>query len=216
MNVVLDNLPLFGDGIIRTLSICAFGAIGAFLLGAFVATLRVSPVPILRGFGTGWVQIMQNCPLAVVLFLIAFGLPEIGLRGSYFWFGVTGLALYTSAFVCESIRSGINSVALGQMEAARALGMSFGMNLRLVILPQAVRVTVPPLANTTIAMIKDSAIVGAIGVGGDLFSVADTLAASRGLAVVPVLLGVTVGYLLIILPTSFVFKRVENRMVVAA
>lgn len=197
------------------MSICAWGAVIALVVGTLVAAFRVSPVPILERIGTGWVQIMRNCPLAVVLFVFAFGLPELGIKGSYFAFGVIALGLYTSAFVCESLRSGINSVSVGQAEAARALGMPFGLSLTGIILPQAMRSTVPPLANTTIALIKDSAIVGAIGIGGDLFSVADTLAASRGNDVIPVLLGVALGYLLIIAPTSLVFSALEKRLAVA-
>ena len=197
------------------MTICGYAAVGALVFGIVFAAFRVSPVPALQRVGTGWVQIMRNCPLAVVLFFFAFGLPEIGIQGSYFWFGVAGLALYTSAFACEAIRSGINSVPAGQAEAARAVGMPFPMTMRLIVMPQAFRSTVPPMANTMIAMIKDSAIVGAFGVGGDLFSVADTLASSRGLAVVPVLLGVVAGYLLIIAPTSLLFAQLEKRMTVA-
>jgi glutamate transport system permease protein len=156
---------------------------------------------------------MRNVPLAVVLFFFAFGLPEIGVRGSYFWFGTSALAVYTAAFVCEALRSGINAVPIGQAEAARALGVGFGTTLSQILLPQAFRAAVPPLANTTIAMIKDSALVGAIGVGGDLFSVADTLAATRGLDVIPVLAGVVIGYLLIIAPTSALFSLAERKAV---
>lgn len=214
MDEVLSNLPLFGGGLLKTLVICGYSAVGALVLGIVLAGFRVSPVPILQRIGTGWVEVMRNVPLAVVLFFLAFGLPEVGIRGSYFWFGVASLTIYTSAFACEAIRAGINSVHSGQAEAARALGMSFFMTLGVVILPQAVRAAVPPMANTMIAMIKDTALVGAFGVGGDLFSVADTLTSTRGLSAIPVLAGVVVGYLLIIAPTSFLFGRLEKKVVV--
>lgn len=213
MSVIIDNLPLFGEGMLRTLSICLWGGLGALVLGSLLAVCSVTPVPILNRIGTGWVATMRNVPLAVVLFFFAFGLPEIGVRGSYFWFGTSALAVYTAAFVCEALRSGINAVPIGQAEAARALGVGFGRTLSQILLPQAFRAAVPPLANTTIAMIKDSALVGAIGVGGDLFSVADTLAATRGLDVIPVLAGVVIGYLLIIAPTSALFSLAERKAV---
>ncbi|MEB4614456.1 amino acid ABC transporter permease [Leucobacter sp. M11] len=216
MSALVEYLPLFGQGILRTLSICLWGGLGALLLGTLLVTFRISPVPILQRIGTGWVSVMRNVPLAVVVFFLAFGLPEIGIRGSYFWFGVSALAVYTAAFVCEALRSGINSVPIGQAEAARALGMPFRLTLLGVIVPQAIRTATPPLANTTIAMIKDSALIGAIGVGGDLFSLADTLSASRGVDVIPVLIGVVLGYLLIIAPTSALFTFSEKRSVVRA
>ena len=214
MNVIIDNLPLFWSGLVQTLKICAFAAAGSLILGVLVAVARVSPVPLLQRFGAAWVQIVRNCPLTVFLFFFAFGLPELGINGSYFWFGVSGLIVYTSAFVCEAVRSGINSVPAGQGEASRALGLTFGKSLRLVLLPQAFRSSVPPLANAMVAMIKNSAIVGAFGVGGDLFSVADTLTSARGLPAIPVLLGVVIGYLLIILPATGLLGVVEQRVAI--
>lgn len=211
MNAITDNLPLFIDGILGTLLICALAALGSLVLGALVAICRVSPVPALQRLGAIWVQFIRNCPLTVVLFFMAFGLPEIGLSASYFTFGVIGLALYTSAFVCEAIRAGVNSVPTGQAEAARAVGFSFGPTLGLVVMPQALRYTVPPMANAMIAMIKNSAIVGAFGVGGELFTVADTLTSSQGLAALPVLTGVVIGYLIIIFPTGLLFGWIERK-----
>jgi glutamate transport system permease protein len=215
MKEITDNLPLFIDGILGTLRICAVAALGSLVLGTIIAIFRVSPVPALQKLGTAWVQFVRNCPLTVVLFFMAFGLPEIGLSASYFTFGVIGLALYTSAFVCEAIRAGVNSVPSGQAEAARAVGFSFGPTLGLVVMPQALRYTVPPMANAMIAMIKNSAIVGAFGVGGELFTVADTLTSSQGLAALPVLTGVVIGYLIIIIPTGLLFGWVERKGAIA-
>ena len=215
MKEITDNLPLFIDGILGTMRICAVAALGSLVLGTIIAIFRVSPVPALQKLGTAWVQFVRNCPLTVVLFFMAFGLPEIGLSASYFTFGVIGLVLYTSAFVCEAIRAGINSVPSGQAEAARAVGFSFGPTLGLVVMPQALRYTVPPMANAMIAMIKNSAIVGAFGVGGELFTVADTLTSSQGLAALPVLTGVVIGYLIIIIPTGLLFGWVERKGAIA-
>lgn len=215
MNVIFDNFSLYAHGLLTTLKICAFAAIGALILGTIMAGFRVSPVPPLRWVGTSWVNVFRNCPLTVVLFFCAFGLPEIGINGQYFWFGVLGLVLYTSAFVCEAVRSGINSVPAGQAEAARAVGLTFTQSLSNVILPQALRTVVPPLASVLIAMIKNSAIVGAFGVGGDLFSVGDTLTSARGEAALPVLIGVTIGYLILTIPAGLGLGVLERKVAIA-
>ncbi|MGD9526873.1 amino acid ABC transporter permease [Pseudonocardia sp.] len=214
MTIIYDNFALFRDGFLGTLEICLYAAIGSLVLGTLVASFRVSPLPPLQWFGTSWVNVFRNCPLAVVLFAVAFGLPEIGVNGSYFWFGVTGLILYTSAFVCEAVRAGINSVSPGQAEAARAVGLTFTQSLSLVVLPQALRSVVPPLGSVIIAMIKNSALVGAFGVGGELFSVADSLSGA-GTSGLTALVGIAVAYLLITIPAGLLLGVLERRVAVA-
>ncbi|MGH3702143.1 MAG: amino acid ABC transporter permease [Pseudonocardiaceae bacterium] len=214
MNIIIDNIGLYRDGLLTTMQICLYAAIGSLLLGTVIATFRVSPFPPLRATGTAWVTVFRNCPLTVVLFFCAFGLPELGINSAYFWFGITGLVLYTSAFVCEAVRSGINAVAPGQAEAARAVGLTFTQSLRDIVLPQALRSVVPPLGNVIIAMIKNSAIVGAFGVGGDLFSVQARLTSAQGLALIPVLLGVAAGYLIITVPAGLALGVIERRVAV--
>ncbi len=215
IDVVIENFGVFAGGFLRTLQICLYAAIGSLVLGTVIATFRVSPIPPLRWAGTSWVTLFRNCPLTVVLFFCAFGLPELGINGAYYWFGIAGLVLYTSAFVCEAVRSGINSVSAGQAEAARAIGLTFPQSLRLVVLPQALRTVVPPLGSVIIAMIKNSAIVGAFGVGGELFSVHATLVSARGLPLIPVLLGVAVGYLIITLSAGALLAVLERKAAVA-
>lgn len=214
MSIIVENFALFRDGFLGTLAICLYAGVGALALGTVIASFRVSPLPPLQWFGTAWVNVFRNCPLAVVLFAVAFGLPEIRINGAYFWFGVVGLIVYTSAFVCEAVRAGINSVSPGQAEAARAVGLTFSQSLSLVVLPQALRSVVPPLGSVMIAMIKNSAIVGAFGVGGELFSVADTLSAN-GASGLTALLGVAVAYLLITIPAGLGLGLLERRVAVA-
>jgi glutamate transport system permease protein len=165
-------------------------------------------------FGTAWVTVIRNAPLTVLLFFFAFGLPEIGVGLSYWSFGVAALIVYTSAFVCEALRGGINSVSAGQAEAARAIGLPFMLTLREVVLPQAFRTSIPPLGSVLIAMFKNSAVLGAFGVGGDLFSVSETLTSARGYAATPVLVGVAVGYLLITLPAGGLLAILERKMAI--
>lgn len=212
MDVVADNIGLYWSGFLKTLQICFYAAVGSLALGTVLGAFRVSPLPPLRWVGTSWVTVFRNCPLTVVLFFVAFGLPEIGVNGAYFWFGVSGLVLYTSAFVGEAVRSGINSVPAGQAEAARALGLTFTQSLGTVVLPQALRSVVPPLGSVIIAMIKNSAIVGAFGVGGELFSVGARLTSAQGFAALPVLTGVALGYLAITIPAGIVLAVLERKM----
>jgi glutamate transport system permease protein len=215
VDVIFDNFSLYLDGFLTTLRLCAFAAIGSIVLGTIMAAFRVSPVPPLRWLGTSWVNVFRNCPLTVVLFFCAFGLPEIGINGQYFTFGVLGLVLYTSAFVCEAVRSGINSVPAGQAEAARSVGLTFTQSLTNVIMPQALRTVVPPLGSVMIAMIKNSAIAGAFGIGGDLFDVGETLTSAQGEAAFPVLTGVALGYLIITLSAGAVLGWLERKVAIA-
>jgi len=168
------------DDIIRaftfTVEMVAIAGLIALVVGSLMAALRVSPIPLARGIGTFYVYTVRNTPLLLVMLLFAFGLPNLGIRPEvslgaadvlrfnvFFVLATAALGLYTAAFVCEALRSGINSIPLGQAEAARAIGLPFGQTLRLVILPQAFRAVVQPVASALIAMIKNSAI--AVGVG---------------------------------------------------
>lgn len=214
MDAVTDNLDLFRDGFLTSLGICMWGLVGSLVLGTVIAGCRVSPVPPLRLFGAGYVSVVRNCPLTVFLFFFAFGFPEIGVNASYYVFGVTGLVIYTSAFVCEALRSGINAVPAGQAEAARAIGLPFGSSLREVILPQAFRSSVPPVGSVIIAMFKNSAVVGAFGVGQDLFSVGANLTSAQGFPALPVLTGVALGYLLITIPAGLLLGVIERRVAI--
>jgi glutamate transport system permease protein len=214
VNAITENLDLFWQGYRTSLGICLWGLVGSLVLGTVIAACRVSPVPPLRTFGTGYVNVVRNCPLTVFLFFFAFGFPEIGINASYYVFGVAGLIIYTSAFVCEALRSGINAVPAGQAEAARAIGLGFGQSLREVVLPQAFRSSVPPLGSVLIAMFKNSAVVGAFGVGQDLFSVGANLTSAQGFAALPVLTGVAVGYLCITIPAGLLLGVIERKVAI--
>ena len=215
MDVITENFDDYVGGFLTSLSIIAVALVGSLLLGVAIAACRVSPVPPLRAFGAFWVTAVRNTPLSVVLFFCAFGLPELGINRSFYFFGVLGLVLYTSAFVCEAVRSGINSVAAGQAEAARSIGLGFVPTLRFVVLPQALRTVVPPLGSVIIAMFKNSAVVGAFGVGGELFSVASRLTSAQGYAAAPVLLGVIAGYLVITLGVALLLGVLERKVAIA-
>lgn len=215
MNAITDNLDLYWSGLQKSFLICMLAMVGSLVLGTVLASFRVSPVPTLRWFGTAYVTIFRNTPLTVVLFFIAFGMPELGVNASYFTFGLIGLVLYTSAFVCEAVRSGVNSVPPGQAEAARSIGLGFSQVLALVVLPQALRSVVPPLGSVIIAMFKNSAVVGALGVAGDLWSVGASLTSAQGYAALPVFIGVAIGYLIITIPSGVLLQVLERKVAIA-
>jgi glutamate transport system permease protein len=214
LDAVTDNLDLFWSGYLRSLGICLWAMVGSLVLGTLIASFRVSPIASLRAFGTAWVTVIRNCPLTVVLFFFAFGLPEIGINRSYYFFGVSALVVYTSAFVCEALRAGINAVSAGQAEAARAIGLTFTQSLGQVVLPQAFRTSVPPLGSVIIAMFKNSAVVGAFGVGQDLFSVGKNLTSAQGYDALPVLTGVAIAYLCITLPAGAILALIERKVAI--
>lgn len=230
MNVLVDRFDVFASGFWLTLQICLLSAAGALIIGTLMAVLRISPVPPLRAIGTAYVTVFRNIPLTVVAFFTAFGLPELGSNASflkipvldslftrlgmdlpYFRFFVLALSLYTGAFVCEALRAGVNAVAAGQAEAARALGLTFTQNLRHVILPQAWKAAVVPLGSVIIAMIKNSALAGFFGIVGDLSQAADELTSQEGLALIPVFIGISVGYLVMTVPLGILLDRIESR-----
>ncbi|GGV92324.1 amino acid ABC transporter permease [Streptomyces gelaticus] len=196
------------------MSITAVSSVIALVLGVLVAGLRVSPVPPLRIFGTAWVTLLRNTPLTLLFLVSFFVVPEIFFPGmSPFLLGSLALGFYTSSFVCEAVRSGINTVPLGQAEAARSIGMTFSQTLRIVVLPQATRTVIPPLSSIFIALTKNSAIAGAFSVT-ELFGW-QKLMSDRGYAIAPVFIWVALGYLVVTFAISGLFWLVERRMEVA-
>jgi len=186
----------------------------AVVLGTVLAGMRVSPVPPLRGLATFYVEVFRNTPLTVVFFFLAFGIVQIDLQfPSRFLTAVAALSLYTAAFVCEALRSGINSIPPGQAEAARALGLTFGQSLRQVVLPQAFRTVVPPLGNVWIALAKNTSIAAGFAVT-DLTAALQRLANANADQLLAVFAAVIAGYLVITLPSAWLIRVVENRVAI--
>jgi His/Glu/Gln/Arg/opine family amino acid ABC transporter permease subunit len=157
-------MSLVLEGFLNTVALTLLSFAGALVVGLLVAVLRIVPVPLLRGVGAAYVEVWRNIPLLAWLVLFVFGLPEVGVTMPLFWTAFTAIALYEAAFVAEALRSGVSSVASGQGEAARALGLSVRQSLRHVILPQAGRRVVQPLANIAIALTMATALAGVVGV----------------------------------------------------
>ncbi|MFK0025763.1 amino acid ABC transporter permease [Streptomyces sp. NPDC090798] len=213
MNVLIDNFHTFAQGFLGTVELTVYASVLALVLGFLMASFRVAPVGSLRALGTVWVTVLRNTPLTLLFFAVLLGLPRFGLVLPFKAFAVLALGCYTSAFICEALRSGINTVPKGQGEAARSLGMTFSQTLSVVVLPQAFRSVIPPIGSTLIALAKNSAIAGAFSVN-ELLGTYKTLS-ELGYNIVWTFIWIAVGYLIITLTISAIFNYLEQRWGVA-
>ena len=165
---ISDLLSAFGS----TVLLAALSAIGALVLGTLVAVLRVSPVRVLQLLGTWYVNVFRNTPLTLLMvssilgatFILGINLDPTSIKGNAFRWAVVMLSIYHGAFVCEALRSGVNTIPDGQAEAARSMGLTFGQSMRHVLLPQAFRGAIAPLGSVLIALIKNTTVAAVIGV----------------------------------------------------
>ena len=213
MDFVVEQRSVILEGFWTTLRMAALSGVLSFVIGTALAVLRVCPFPPLRWAAGAYVILLRNTPLTLVFVFSTFGLPRLDIRLSFFTFAVVALTAYTSAFVCEAVRSGINSVASGEIEAARSLGLSFGRVLGAVVLPQAIRAVIPPLSNVFIALTKNTSIAVAFSVA-EATSILRRLQNQDASATFPLLFTTAAGYLVITLAISFVFSRLERRVAV--
>ncbi|MGJ9402236.1 amino acid ABC transporter permease [Arthrobacter sp. KK5.5] len=199
-----------------------WAAIGSLVLGTFLAMMRISPVPSFRAIGTSYVNIIRNTPLTII---ILFGVLALngqlgvslggGFQENFFRLAVMGLAVYHAAFVCEAIRSGVNTVPLGQAEAARAIGLGFMPAARLVILPQAFRGAIVPLGNVLIALIKNSTVAAVGSVAIEASSVMKTMIEFRSDIVIPIFLTFAAGFVIIVIPVGLLTTWLSKKLAVS-
>lgn len=215
MDLFADNLPAYLNGFLVTLRLTALSGLIALVWGTVLAAMRVSPVATLRGLAVTYVELLRNTPLTLVFFFLVFVAPQFGVLPPLgFWTAVIALSAYTSAFVAEAVRSGINAVPIGQAEAARAIGLTFGQTLNLVVLPQAVRSVVPPIINVLIALTKNTSVAAG-------FAVVELLASGRRIALANpseamlALAGVGIFYLVITIPAGLLAGVLERKVAFA-
>lgn len=214
MRILIDYWPLFRDGFLTTIQLFLLSGLASLVLGTILAMLRVSPVPVFRATGTLYVTVVRNTPLTLVFLFFVFAYPYLDIvEMSFFTAAVVALTVYTSAFICEVVRSGINTVPLGQAEAARALGLTFGQSLSQIILPQAMRSVVPPLVSTLIALLKNTTIAAG-------FSVAEagrirSILSDDGENQLVGLLWVALGFIILVMILTLVQRTLEKRWSVA-
>jgi glutamate transport system permease protein len=214
--------PFLRDGFELTITLFVLSMIVSTVLGTILAAMRVSPVVPFRVFGAGYVNVLRNTPLVVLFILIVEGFPPIDVRPSLDQLGlnifetlaVIAMSVYTASFVCEVVRSGVNTVDAGQAEAARSVGMTFGQTLRIIVLPQAFRSVIPPLASVYIALAKNTSVAAAFGV----LEATAQLSRMNERAIAPItvlFLFLAAGYIIIVWIISAIAALLERRLVVA-
>lgn len=212
-----------------TVQLTFWSAIGSFVLGVLLAAMRVSPVPLLRGFAGTWVNVIRNIPLTLIIIVMAqvianqLGVrlaqreagvnPQVFLDNQNFRLAVVGFIIYTSTFVCEAVRAGINTVPPGQAEAARAIGLKFTQVLGIVVLPQAVRAVIAPLGSVLIALTKNTTVASAIGVA-EVALLMNTLIENEADKLTAVFIVVAAGFIVLTLPTGLFFGWLAKRKAV--
>lgn len=202
-----------------TLWLALWSALWSLVIGTLVAILRLSPVPTLNWVGTAWVTVMRNTPLTLIV--IAVNLI-LFIQLAYMWgdsdttflrYAILALALYHSAFVCEALRSGVNTIPLGQAEAARSIGLTFAQSLRMIILPQAFRGAITPLGNVLIALTKNTTVVTAVGVF-QITAAMNNINEMRADLIVPIFLVVAATFVIITLPMGVMTGYLSKRLAV--
>ena len=214
LNVLTDHWSEFSSGFWVTvrLVVISFGI--AMVVGTFVAAFRIAPSKWLQRIGGVYVEIFRNIPLLVLLFISYAGLRRGGVDINAWVAGTASLGLYTAAYVAEALRSGVFSVSKGQIEASLSLGFSYSETLRRIILPQAFRTVISPLGSLTIAMIKNSAIVGV-----SLLALPDLLkqariVQARTFETDETFFWAAVGYLILTGTVTLVFRNLEQRFAI--
>ena len=225
MEVFTEYRSAIFEAFWTTIQLTVYSAIGALILGTVLAAMRLAPVPMLNWLGTSYVNVVRNTPLTLIILFCSFGLSQTlgitlvdsqsttSIADSNFRLAVLGLMVYTAAFVCETIRAGVNTVPLGQAEAARSLGLTFGQNLRIILLPQAFRAVLIPLGSVLIALTKNTTIASAIGVAEAALLMKEMIENTAALVTIGIIFAT--GFVVLTLPLGLLFGWLGKRMAVA-
>jgi glutamate transport system permease protein len=210
VKIVGDHLGLYLRGWYTTLLLTSVSFAVALVIGLLLASARVSPVAPLRGLARWYVELVRNTPLTVHMVLMFFGLPKLGIRFGPITTAILVLSMYTGAFVGEVIRSGINTIGVGQIEAGRAIGLPFTSLLRLIVIPQALRATVAPLGSQLSALVRNSAVAYTISVL-DIMGRSDRLITDLARPI-PILIGAALAYYTLTIPLAVAINAVDRRL----
>lgn len=214
IHLLVQYWAVFVNGFVHTIELFLLAAVGSLVLGTVLAISRISPVPALRAGGTAYVTLLRNTPLTLIFFFFVFAYPKLELvQFPFFVAAVVALTVYTSAFVCEVLRAGINTVPVGQAEAARAIGLGFGQALRQVILPQSVRSVVPPLTSVLIALLKNTTV--AAGFSVDEIGATIPYFNEVGEPTLNAFAWIAIGFLVLVTPMTMAQRAFERRWSVA-
>jgi glutamate transport system permease protein len=200
------------DAVGTTLLVFVLAGVGSIILGTLITVARVSPIPLLRAAAFAYVQFFLNIPLLALLIIAVFALPDAGVIGPLLPTAIITLAVYEAAYVAEAVRSGVNTIAVGQLEAARALGLTQPQTLSLIVVPQALRAVVQPLCNVMIALVMNTALLAAVGI---VEITAATNVLNQQLAQpIPIYTGSGLVYMIIALVVGFTAGWVERKVAI--
>jgi aspartate/glutamate/glutamine transport system permease protein len=209
-SIIVEHWDMYMQGFGNTVKASLLALLGSLLIGIVIAVFRIAPVRLFNWLGAAYVEFIRNIPLILVVFIFFFGFPALGVRLDSFTAGTLGLTVYTAAFIAEVIRAGILSVPKGQMEAARSSGLTYLQAMRYIILPQAIKLVIPPLGNQFINLVKNSSVLGVIA-GLDLMYFGD-LISSETFVTFDVYIFVAVFYLVLTVPLSLGVGFLERRL----
>ncbi|MDR1807697.1 MAG: ABC transporter permease subunit [Propionibacteriaceae bacterium] len=237
----MANYPVFRAFWVN-ITLTVFSGALALILGTIAVTMRISPIPSLRAVSTFYVNVLRDIPLTVVMVamttvvyfsldvdfsgqlatdfyvgVVYFGqAPEtsVGMMANFYLLAIIGLGLYHSSFIAEAIRSGVNTVPLGQAEAARAVGLTFLQSARIVILPQAFRGAIAPIGNTIIALIKNTTVASVTGVAVETSATMSGMIEMGPQFIILIFLTFALGYVIIVIPVGVLTTTLSRRLAV--
>ena len=210
LNLIINEWHPLLTGLWNTILCSLIALIGSLIIGTFFALLEISQHRAVKIIGHVYVEVFRNIPLLVITMAFFLIIPMYIVKINGFKAGTIGLTLYTSAFIAETVRAGINSIDLGQMEGALANGLTYGQAMRYIVLPQAFRVVIPPLGNQFINLVKNSSVLAFVA-GFDLMYQGN-LIANDTLATMPTYFIVGIMYLIITLPLSYYMRHLEKKL----
>ena len=211
INKIIVWLPQLLSGTKMTIIITILSVAIGLVLSLFLALGKMSKILVLNKFCSGYIFFFRGTPLLMQIYFIYFGLPQFNPAltiKSAFLAAMIAYTLNTAAYLAENIRAGIQSIDKGQYEAAKALGMSYGQTMRLIIIPQTVRRLIPPVGNEFIMVLKDVSLVAIIGLS-DLTKVTRAISSSSATALVYI--PAMIIYLIITALFTFIFNRLEKK-----
>ncbi|GIP29361.1 putative glutamine ABC transporter permease protein GlnM [Paenibacillus sp. J23TS9] len=209
-SILIEHKKEFLAGFLTTLEVSLLALVLSLILGTVLAVMKISPLKPLKGLATVYIEFIQNTPLLIQIFFFYFGLPAVGIQLNPFISGTLGLAVYSSAYIAEAIRAGIQAVSHGQVEAGRASGLTYIQTMLHIILPQAIKVVIPPLGNQFLNLVMGSAILGSIS-GKDLMYYGDIIS-SDTFVVFDVYIFVALFYLILTVPLSLFINYLERKL----
>ncbi|MES9684734.1 amino acid ABC transporter permease [Gottfriedia acidiceleris] len=204
-SILTDHMEYFLEGLRVTVLTSLIALLCSFILGTIIAVMRIAPIKPLNWLGSIYVEFIRNIPVLVVVFFTYLAGSFSGMVA-----GTIGLTIYTAAFISEAIRAGILSVPKGQMEAARSTGLTYGQAMRLIILPQAIKIVIPPLGNQFLNLVKNSSLLAVVA-GGDLMYQGDLISAMTYVTF-DTYIFVALFYLVLTIPLSIGVGYLEKRL----